>query len=62
MRMDVNPSATTSYFPNSTNVWADQPELQEPPLKIGGQEAVVNLEASLIHPVLDEYFSQAVSD
>jgi catalase len=36
MRVDGNLGATTSYFPNSTSVWADHPELQEPPLEIGG--------------------------
>jgi catalase len=36
MRVDGNTGATTSYYPNSTGVWADHPELAEPPLEIGG--------------------------
>ena len=36
MRVDGNLGATTSYYPNSTGVWTDHPELAEPPLEIGG--------------------------
>lgn len=36
MRVDGNLGATTSYFPNSTGMWADHPDLKEPPLPIGG--------------------------
>jgi catalase len=36
MRTDGNLGATTSYFPNSTGMWADHPDLKEPPLGAGG--------------------------
>ncbi|NIJ35208.1 catalase [Sphingomonas oligoaromativorans] len=35
MRVDGNLGATTPYFPNSTGMWADHPELKEKPLPIG---------------------------
>lgn len=35
MRVDGNLGATTSYYPNSTGVWADHPELKDRALEIG---------------------------
>lgn len=36
MRTDGNLGRTPSYFPNSSGEWADQPDLNEPPLAIEG--------------------------
>jgi catalase len=36
MRTDGNLGRTPTYFPNSRNEWIDQPDLNEPPLEIGG--------------------------
>ena len=36
MRTDGNLGRTPTYFPNSRNEWIDQPDLNEPPLKIDG--------------------------
>jgi len=39
MRTDGNLGGTLHYFPNSKGVWADQPDLNEPPLEIDGAAA-----------------------
>jgi catalase len=52
MRVDGNLGATTSYYPNSTGVWADHPELKEPPLPIG------NLADHWDHRVDEDYYEQ----
>jgi catalase len=52
MRVDGNLGATTSYYPNSTGVWADHPELKEPPLPIG------DLADHWDHRVEEDYYEQ----
>jgi catalase len=52
MRVDGNLGATTPYYPNSLGVWADHPELKEPPLPIG------DLADHWDHRVDDDYFEQ----
>src|SRR6202166_3485569 len=39
MRTDGNLGGTPTYFPNSRGEWADQPQLNEPPLAIDGAAA-----------------------
>jgi catalase len=39
MRTDGNLGRTPAYFPNSRSEWADQPQLNEPPLAIDGAAA-----------------------
>ena len=39
MRVDGNYGSYTSYEPNSTGAWREQPEYAEPPLKISGDAA-----------------------
>ena len=36
MRVDGNYGSYTSYEPNSTGAWQEQPDFSEPPLKISG--------------------------
>lgn len=36
MRMDGNAGGKPSYWPNSKGAWADQPQLNEPPMEIDG--------------------------
>ena len=39
MRVDGNYGGHTSYEPNSTGAWQEQPDFSEPPLKISGDAA-----------------------
>jgi catalase len=52
MRTDGNLGATPTYFPNSRGVWADQQELNEPPLEIEGAAAHWD------HRVDDDHYQQ----
>src|SRR6202166_3772277 len=52
MRTDGNLGRTTSYYPNSRGEWADQPQLNEPPLPIDGAAAHWD------HRVNEDYFQQ----
>ncbi|SDG61398.1 catalase [Dyadobacter soli] len=52
MRVDGNYQGAVSYFPNSFSEWQEQPEYQEPPLKITGDAARWD------HREDDDYFSQ----
>src|SRR5271167_4338808 len=52
MRTDGNLGRTASYFPNSRGEWADQPQLNEPPLPIDGAAAHWD------HRVNDDHFQQ----
>jgi catalase len=52
MRTDGNLGRTASYFPNSLGEWADQPQLNEPPLPIDGAAAHWD------HRVDEDYFQQ----
>src|ERR1700712_1549406 len=52
MRTDGNLGRTPSYFPNSRGEWADQPQLNEPPLEIDGAAAHWD------HRVDDDHYQQ----
>jgi catalase len=52
MRTDGNLGRTTSYFPNSVGEWADQPDLNEPPLALDGAAAHWD------HRVDEDYYEQ----
>ena len=52
MRTDGNLGRTTSYFPNSVGEWADQPDLNEPPLPLEGAAAHWD------HRVDEDYYEQ----
>ena len=39
MRTDGNQGATLTYYPNSYSEWEDQPQLDEPPMELGGSAA-----------------------
>lgn len=52
MRVDGNLGATTPYWPNSTGMWDDHPELKEPPLPIG------DVAEHWDHRVDDDHFEQ----
>src|SRR6266852_86220 len=52
MRTDGNLGRTPTYFPNSRGEWADQPQLNEPPLAIDGAAAHWD------HRVDDDHYQQ----
>jgi catalase len=52
MRTDGNLGGTPSYWPNSRSEWADQPQLNEPPLEIDGAAAHWD------HRLDEDYFQQ----
>ncbi|MBF7015056.1 catalase (plasmid) [Novosphingobium resinovorum] len=52
MRVDGNLGAATPYWPNSTGMWADHPELKETPLQIG------DLADHWDHRVDEDYYEQ----
>jgi catalase len=52
MRTDGNLGRTPTYFPNSLGEWADQPDLNEPPLEIEGAAAHWD------HRVDDDHYQQ----
>jgi catalase len=52
MRTDGNLGRTPTYFPNSRGEWADQPQLNEPPLPIDGAAAHWD------HRVDDDHYQQ----
>lgn len=52
MRVDGNYGSATSYFPNSFGEWQEQPDFEEPSLKISGNASRWD------HRVDDDYFSQ----
>src|SRR5256885_6362587 len=52
MRADGNLGRTPTYFPNSRGEWADQPELNEPPLEIEGTAAHWD------HRIDDDHYQQ----
>ncbi|MBW9051073.1 catalase [Rhizobium mesosinicum] len=52
MRTDGNMGGATSYFPNSSGEWQDQPDFSEPPLEIDGPAAHWD------HRTDEDYYSQ----
>src|SRR5690606_34293603 len=52
MRVDGNYGDATSYEPNSTGEWQDQPDFSEPPLSLEGAADHWN------HRVDEDYYSQ----
>jgi catalase len=52
MRVDGNLGGATSYAPNSTGEWQEQPDFREPPLALSGAANHWN------HSVDDDYYSQ----
>jgi catalase len=52
MRMDGNYGAQTSYVPNSSGAWSEQPDFREPPLELTGAAGRFD------HRIDEDYFEQ----